>query len=227
MIGLIAAMRCEAEALSARLAQRKSVNISGMDFESGLLEGKEVVLAVSGEGKVNAALCAQTMVLAFHPSLLVNTGVAGSLSPTLRVPDVAVATSAGEHDSDLSPLGYGKGEVLIHDLPHCLFPVEKGLWEKMLAACREAGVHAEAGAILSGDQFIASEEKKAELRGRYPDAVACEMEGGAVGHAAFVNGIPFAVIRAISDNANDGRAFDPVRAAEISVAVTLRFLRKM
>ena len=227
MIGLIAAMHCEAEALCARLAQRKTVRVGGLDFETGLLEGKEVVIAVSGEGKVNAALCTQTMVLLYRPVFLINTGVAGSLSDTLRVPDVAVATAVGEHDSDISPRGYRKGEVLLHDAPHLLFEADPAAKEKLLSACAAAGVHAEAGVIVSGDQFIADEEKKRELIGRYPGAVACEMEGGAVGHVAVVNGLPFAVIRAISDNANDGRAFDPLRATEISVDITLRFLRGM
>lgn len=218
-------MQCEAQELQKNMTEVETQVVSGISFVTGKLVGKEVVLAVCSEGKVNAALCAEAMVLRYQPSLLLNTGVAGSLSPSLKVPDVAIATAVGEHDSDISPLGYQKGEVIIRDVPYRLFEADKKVVQALLAASASVGVHAEAGTIVSGDQFIADPVKKQELIDRYDGAVACEMEGGAIGHVAFVNHIPFGIIRAISDGAEDENAYDPLRAAAISVAITLKFLK--
>lgn len=214
-IGIIAAMKIEAELLKAHLTGGKSERISGIEFIAGKWNNAEVVLAVCSEGKVNAALCAEAMILRYAPNAVINTGVAGGLSPTLHVPDVAVATAVAEHDMDMSPLGYAKGDVLINDRVHSLFEADKEWTMRLLAAAEQAGSHVEAGVIVSGDAFIADPVKKEELCRRY-NAVACEMEGGAIGHTCYVNGVPFAVLRAISDTADDGTAYQPARAAAIS-----------
>lgn len=224
MIGIIAAMSCELDKLLEASTVHKTQSVSGLTFYTATLEEKEVVLTVCGEGKVNAALAAQTMILLYRPSLIVNTGVAGALSPTLSVPNVAVATATAEHDYDISPLGYGVGEVLFPGGSATYFEADGEFCAAVLAAARKAGVHAESGVIVSGDQFIADADRKAELISRF-GGIACEMEGGAIGHVAFLNGTPFAVIRAISDTADDGEKFDPLRAAEISVAITREALR--
>ena len=221
MIGIIAAMSCELEKLIEAAQIEETRTVSGLSFHIGTLSGARVVMTVCGEGKVNAALCAQTMILLYAPTLLVNTGVAGALSPTLAVPDVAVASAVCEHDYDISPLGYGKGEVLFPGGSATYFEAERRFGDAVLRAAEELGVHAECGIIASGDQFIADAAVKEGLCRDF-GAIACEMEGGAVGHVAFLNGVPFAVLRAISDNADDSTKFDPVRAAEISVALTQR-----
>ena len=226
MIAIIAAMSCELEKLLMAADIHEVRAEGGLTFHIGELEGKAVVMTVCGEGKVNAALCAQTLILLFAPELIINTGVAGALSSTLSVPDVAVGTAVCEHDYDISPLGYGKGEVLFVGGSATYFECDKRFADAVLLAAGEMGVHAEAGVIASGDQFIASEAKKEEIRQDF-GAIACEMEGGAIGHVAFLSGIPFAVLRAISDNADDGEKFDPVRAAAISVDITRRALAKM
>ena len=226
MIGIIAAMSCELEKLleAAEIEEKRSV--SGLVFYVGTLSGARVVMTVCGEGKVNAALCAEAMILMYSPSLLINTGVAGGLSPTLAVPDVAVASAVCEHDYDISPLGYGKGEVLFPGGSATYFEAEGRFADAVLRAAEEAGVHAERGVIVSGDQFIADAEVKERLRRDFC-GIACEMEGGAIGHVAFLNGVPFAVLRAISDNADDSTKFDPLRAAEISVMLTSRAISLM
>ncbi|MCQ2385106.1 MAG: 5'-methylthioadenosine/adenosylhomocysteine nucleosidase [Clostridia bacterium] len=225
-IGIIAAMRVEAEALLAEMAEKKETAVSGMTFTEGRLADIDTVLAVCGEGKVNAAVCTQTMILLFHPDKILNTGVAGALSSTLKVPDVAVATATVEHDYDLSPLGYSKGTVLIGGKEVRGYPCDGDLTEKLTEAAREAKVHAEAGVVVSGDLFVADETLKSALREDF-SGVACEMEGGAIGHVCYQNGIPYGVIRAVSDTADDGRKFDPVSASAISVDLTLRLLRKL
>ncbi|MBQ8908028.1 MAG: 5'-methylthioadenosine/adenosylhomocysteine nucleosidase [Clostridia bacterium] len=225
-IGIIAAMEVEAALLKAHLADGKTEEVSGILFTRGKWNKTEVILAVCSEGKVNAALCAEAMILRYAPSAIINTGVAGGLSPTLHVPDVAVATAVAQHDMDMSPLGYQKGDVLIHDKVHSLFEVDKALMMRLFEAAEAEGSHVEAGVIVSGDAFIADPLKKEELKRRY-NAVACEMEGGAIGHTCYVNGVPFAVLRAISDTADDGTAYEPARAAAISERILARALESL
>lgn len=223
MIGIIAAMTVELNKLKEITRVTGERKVSGLTFTEGVLEGREVVMTVCGEGKVNAALCAEAMILLYAPTLLINTGVAGALSPTLHVPDIAVASATCEHDYDISPLGYGKGEVLFPGGSAVYFKTDEAFTEAVLAAAAEQGIHAEQGVIASGDQFIADAERKAALVSLF-DGIACEMEGGSIGHVAHLNQTPFAVIRAISDSADDATAYDPERAAENSVKLTRRAL---
>lgn len=223
MIGIIAAMTVELEKLKAAATITREETVSGLTFTLGTLEGKEVVMTVCGEGKVNAALSAEAMLLRYAPTLLINTGVAGALSETMSVPDVAVATAVCQHDYDISPLGYEKGQVLFPGGSATFFEADKTAVAAFTAAARATGVHTETGVIASGDVFVADNGLKTAIRRGF-SAIACEMEGGAIGQVAFLNDTPFAVIRAISDGANDAAAFDPVRAAAISVDITRRAL---
>jgi adenosylhomocysteine nucleosidase len=223
MIGIIAAMSVELEKLKEAAVLTREETVSGLSFTLGTLEGKEVVMTVCGEGKVNAALSAEAMLLRYAPTLLINTGVAGALSETLSVPDVAVATAVCQHDYDISPLGYEKGQVLFPGGSATFFEADKTAVAAFTAAARATGVHTETGVIASGDVFVADNGLKTAIRRGF-SAIACEMEGGAIGQVAFLNDTPFAVIRAISDGANDAAAFDPVRAAAISVDITRRAL---
>ncbi len=223
MIGIIAAMSVELEKIVERMQVEEVRAVSGLTFTLGMLEGHKTVATVCGEGKVNAALCAEAMILLYAPSLIVNTGVAGALSDTLRVPDIAIATAVCEHDYDISPLGYQKGEVLFPGGSATSFFADKTFADALMRGAKELGLHAEAGMIVSGDCFIADTAKKQALVRDF-GGIACEMEGGAIGHVAFLNQTPFAVIRAVSDSAEDADGYDPVRAAVNSVALTCRAL---
>ncbi len=219
MIGIIAAMSVELEKIIERMQVEETRTVSGLTFTVGMLEGHKTVATVCGEGKVNAAMCAEAMILLYNPSLLINTGVAGALSETLRVPDIAIATAVCEHDYDISPLGYRKGEVLFPGGSATSFPADAAFADALLRGAQELSLHAEAGMIVSGDCFVADSEKKQALIRDF-GGIACEMEGGAIGHVAFLNQTPFAVIRAVSDSADDALGYDPVRAAVNSVALT-------
>lgn len=221
MIGIIAAMRVELEQLLAASEVLETKEVSGLHFTVARLSGADVVMTVCGEGKVNAALCAEAMILLYAPTLIINTGVAGALSPTLHVPDVAVARAVKEHDYDITPLGYRKGEVLFPGGSALSFEADARFADAVMRAAKELMIHAEDGVIVSGDSFIADVAVKEQLVRDF-DGIACEMEGGAIGHVAYLNGIPFGVIRAISDTADDGTKFDPERAATVSVALTRR-----
>jgi adenosylhomocysteine nucleosidase len=227
-IGIIAAMQVEAEALKRQIPDAEETVISGLTFTEGTLFGMPVVLAVCGEGKVNAAICAQTMILRYGIDLLLNTGVAGNLSDSLNVGDIVIASDTVEHDYDISPLGYAPGMVLGINKIHV--PCDGQAVALLDDIMTEIGVAHLVGTIASGDQFISGTEQKERIRSLFC-AAACEMEGAAIGHVADLNGVRFAVVRALSDNA-DGSAPEnfgafAAKAAEISVEVTGRFLKRV
>ena len=226
MIGILGAMDIELEALLADMKEKESEQISGFTFFKGNIENREVVIAKCGIGKVAAALCAQAMILRYQPSLLLHTGVAGTLTTALSVTDVAVGTSAVQHDMDTSPLGDPVG--LISGINKIYFEADKKAADLFLAIAKESGVNAIGGTIASGDQFIASAEQKARIVKNF-DAIACEMEGGAVAHAAYLAKTPFVILRAISDSADgsshmDYPTFLPI-AANRSYAMVKEFLK--
>ena len=227
-IGIIAAMQVEAEALKKKIASPRETTLSGIVFTEGKLCGMPVVLAVCGEGKVNAAICAQTMILSHKVDLLLNTGVAGNLSDALNVGDVAIASDTVEHDYDISPLGYAPGMVLGVNQIHV--PCDEDAVAMISEILTELKVKHLVGTVASGDQFISGGERKVRIKELF-HAIACEMEGAAIGHVAALNGVGFVVIRAISDNA-DGSAPEnfgafAAAAADTSVKVTERFLLRL
>ena len=227
MIGILGAMDIELEALLSDMKEKESEQISGFTFFKGKIENREVVIAKCGTGKVAAALCAQAMILRYHPSLLLHTGVAGTLTTALSVTDVAVGTSAVQHDMDTSPLGDPVG--LISGINKIYFEADKKAADLFLKIAKESGVNAIGGTIASGDQFIASAEQKARIVKNF-DAIACEMEGGAVAHAAYLAKTPFIILRAISDSADgsshmDYPTFLPIAAAR-SYAMVKTFLQR-
>ena len=228
MIGIIGAMQSETEALIAALENPIAETVSGVTYTKGILEGKEVVIATCGIGKVFAAICAQTMILRYSPTLLINSGVAGSLSKELGIGDVAVASTLVQHDMDTSPLGDPVG--LVSGINKVYFAADADASFLLVACVKAEGAKPLLGCIASGDQFICDREKKNWIRDTF-SAVACEMEGAAIAHVATVNNTPFAVLRAISDEADGEASMDYptfVRmAAARSVKVLRRFLREM
>ena len=178
MIGIIAAMNVEMESLREFIENPTSETISGIRFVSGTIDGQEVVTAVCGVGKVFAALCAQTMILRYHPDAIINTGVAGSLTNKLGIGSIAVSTAVVQHDMDTSPLG--DPVRLISGINRVEIPADHTLSGRMDACARVMGVKTLQGVIASGDQFISSEARKQEIVERF-GAIACEMEGAAIG----------------------------------------------
>jgi len=199
MIGIICAMKIEAEAIRASLSDAKSETVSGVEFTSGTLHGKKIVLAVCGIGKVFAAICTEAMILRYSPSLIINSGVAGTLTDRLSIGDIAIAKSLVQHDMDTSALGDPVG--LISGINKIHFEADEKAVSTFEKACEKTGANSVVGTIASGDQFMSDTEKKNAIRDRF-DAIACEMEGAAVAHVAFINDVPFAVLRAISDSAS-------------------------
>ena len=226
MIGIIAAMNVEMESLRSHIENPVSETIGGVTYVSGRLEGHDVVTAVCGVGKVFAALCAQAMILRYQPECIINTGVAGTLTDQLSVGDVAVSTGVVQHDMDTTPIGDPLG--LISGINKVVLPADEALAKRLTACASALGIKTLPGIIASGDQFVASAARKAFIVGHF-DAIACEMEGAAVGQACYVNGVPFCVLRAISDSADGSSHMDypafASLAAEQSVKLLLAFLK--
>ncbi len=200
MIGIITAMEKEMEALHIENASKEKVG--SITFTKGTVAGKEVVAAVSGIGKVFAAMCAEAMILTFRPDFVIHCGVAGSLSSTLGVLDLAIGTGAVQYDMDTTPLGDPLG--LISGLDLVELPCDPALSETLFSAASALGIRAEKGIIATADKFCASKADKDAIVSHFP-AIACEMEGGSVAQVCAANSVPFALFRAISDSA-DGEA---------------------
>ena len=226
MIGIIAAMNVETESLRSHIENPVCETIGGVAYVSGRLEGRDVVTAVCGVGKVFAALCAQAMILRYQPEYIINTGVAGTLTGQLSVGDVAISSGVVQHDMDTSPLGDPPG--LLSGIDKIVLPADEALSGRLAVCAQRLGINTASGVIASGDQFVASAERKAFIVRQF-GAIACEMEGAAVGQACYLSGVPFCVLRAISDSADGSSHMDfPAftrMAAEQSVRLLLAFLR--
>jgi adenosylhomocysteine nucleosidase len=196
-IGIICAMKNEAETIRSQMTDCVEETIGNQVFCKGQIGKREVVLAVCGIGKVFAAMCAQTLILIYKPDCILNSGVAGSLSPRLDILSLAVGEKLVQHDMDTSPLGDPVG--LISGLNLVYLPADAALTDAILHHAKEKGIPALGGTIASGDQFIATKEQKEIICSRF-SPIACEMEGAAIGQVCFAQGVPFGVIRAISDS---------------------------
>ena len=226
MIGIIGAMKIEIEKINEAMEEKREARVSGILFTSGKLYGKDVVTAVCGIGKVFAAICAEAMILKYEPDIIINTGVAGALADDLDIGDIVISESVLQHDMDTSPLGDAVG--LISGINIINIPSDEKLAEKV-KNCVSGFAKARLGVIASGDKFIASEVDKARIKTLF-GADACEMEGGAIGHAAYVNGVKFVVVRAISDKAHEHSAIDypafAKKSAEICAEAVKLFVKE-
>lgn len=220
MIGILSALEVESNIILKAMKGKKVSVIAGMTFTKGSLYGKDAVLATCGVSKVNAALFTQIMIDHFKPDCILLTGIAGSMDPSVKQMDLVIADKLTFHD------------VSERQLEFC-FPNQ--VWFKtdpeLSDRLRQNAEGSISGAIITGDQFITSKTIKRQLKKKFPEARAVEMEGCAVAHACYVNEVPFAVIRCISDLADNAaedsyEAFEK-KAAEKSAVVILETIRGM
>jgi adenosylhomocysteine nucleosidase len=204
-VGLIGAMDEEIRLLRSKMEDVRRLTAAGMVFHEGTIGEKRVILCKSGVGKVNAAVCAQVLIDRFEPEACIFTGVAGALDPQLGIGDIVVSRDCMQHDMDATPLGYARGTIPYQEVS--VFPADRSLVEAALQAGRQlhAGLTIE-GRVLSGDQFIADRETVRRLFEEM-NGTCVEMEGSAVAQVCHMNGIPYVVIRSMSDRA-DGSAPD-------------------
>ena len=199
-VGIIGAMKSEMDALKTHIEGASVETIAGVEYVEGTLEGVPVVAATSGIGKVAAGICAQAMILKYEPDLVINIGVAGSLTPKLNIGDIAVATAVVQHDMDTTGLGDPLGMISGIDIVE--IESSKDAVEGLIKSASDLGFNNEKGVIATGDIFVTNTERKKFITEKF-GAIACEMEGAGIGQTCYVNGVPFCVLRAISDNGDE------------------------
>lgn len=205
-LGIIGAMAVEIDALKENMKDLNVTSRAGMEFFEGTLKGLPVAVVQCGVGKVNAAMCTQILCDCFSVTHVVNTGVAGSLSAQLDIGDLVVSRDVMHHDMDCNYVGYPIGQVPGMDV--LAFPADQTLVEAAFAAAEQCNPgHTKTGRIASGDQFVAGNALKEKIVAN-TQALCTEMEGAAIAHTAYRNSVPFVVIRAISDKADDSAHMD-------------------
>ncbi len=234
-LGIIGAMDAEIEILLKCMQKNgalKQTDAGGLVFNEGQINGKTVVVVKSGIGKVNASLCAQRLIFQFGADAIINTGIAGALGGGLRIFDMAVSTDAVYHDMDAVYFGYKPTEI--PQMKCSAFPADRELIDLAKAAFQTTNAGSErkmvAGRVATGDQFISSKEAKLHIK-EICNPVCVEMEGAAIAHACYLSGVPYIILRCISDMADDTveqtYSFNEDVAAEMSAKVVLEVIKNV
>ena len=229
-IGIIGAMEVEVAILKEKMEDVRIIKKASMDFYEGILAGKKVVVVRSGIGKVNAGICAQILADVFSVDAIINTGIAGSLNKNINIGDIVLSTDVVQHDMDATGFGYRKGQI--PQMPVFFFNADDNLRRLAAEVCKEVNpdIQVIEGRIASGDQFVCDQDVKNRIVSEF-SAYATEMEGAAIGQAAYLNEIPFLVVRAISDKADGSAQMDysefEKAAVDHSVRLTLNMLARI
>ena len=229
-IGIIGAMEVEVAILKEKMEDVRIIKKASMDFYEGILAGKKVVVVRSGIGKVNAGICAQILADVFSVDAIINTGIAGSLNKNINIGDIVLSTDVVQHDMDATGFGYRKGQI--PQMPVFFLNADDNLRRLAAEVCKEVNpdIQVFEGRIASGDQFVCDQDVKNRIVSEF-SAYATEMEGAAIGQAAYLNEIPFLVVRAISDKADGSAQMDysefEKAAVDHSVRLTLNMLARI
>ena len=229
-IGIIGAMEVEVASLKSAMKVSRMLKKAQMEFLEGELEGCQAVVVRSGIGKVNAAVCTQILVDEFGVDGVINTGIAGSLKAEINIGDIVLSTDVLHHDMDATGFGYPLGQIPQMDA--FSFQADEQMRKLAKEVCEEVNpeIRVFEGRIVSGDQFISSREVKDKIKENF-DGCCTEMEGAAIAQTAYLNQIPFVIIRAISDKADDSATMDyptfEKQAVEHSVRLTRGFLKRI
>ena len=245
---VVAAMEEEIRAVLAQMPDAQCVTAAGRTFWCGHLHGHAVVAVLSRIGKVAAATTTTALLERFRPRAVLFTGAAGGLADQVRVGDLVIADELLQHDMDASPL-FARHEVPLYG--RARFPTDAGLRSVLTAACAKVLADAPGllgewvmaefrisaptvhhGLIVSGDRFVSTRDESARLRAELPDALAVEMEGAAVAQVCTDYNVPFAMVRVVSDRADDAAGADFLRfvadvASRYSAAVVEAVLRSL
>jgi adenosylhomocysteine nucleosidase len=223
-IGIIGAMEEEVVNLRESMDVISAKNVIGLDFYLGKLSGNNVVVVRSGIGKVNAAICAQVLIDLYAVDCIINVGVAGAVDKSLTIGDIVVSSDAVQHDFDTTALGDEPG--VISRMDESVFAADEQLVNLAKETVESLGYPVCVGRVASGDQFVASPEVKSKIKSLFKP-VCCEMEGAAIAHACYLNRIPFVILRAISDNADDSGDVDYERFFRESALKAASIIKKM
>ncbi|WP_217543233.1 5'-methylthioadenosine/S-adenosylhomocysteine nucleosidase [Vibrio metschnikovii] len=225
-IGIIGAMQQEVAILKDALEQRQEISQGGCTYYSGKLHGVEVILLQSGIGKVSAAVGTALLLSQYQPDVVINTGSAGGFDPSLTMGDVVISSEVRHHDADVTAFGYEIGQMAGQPAAFIADETLMSVAEQALQTMDNK--HAVRGLICTGDAFVCSEEKQNFIRQHFPTAVAVEMEAAAIAQTCHQFGVPFVVVRAISDVADKASplSFDEFLplAAQSSSAMVLKMV---
>ncbi len=203
MIGIIGAMDIEVNGIIEKMTNKTVKTISGTVFTSGKIHDRECVVAKCGIGKVNAAVAAQTMILTYRPDCIINTGIGGSTSRETHVGHVVIAKNVVQHDMDTTAIGDEPAMLFLPNESLVYIPCDEKLIIALENACESIGEKNYAvGTVATGDKFISGNENRVALHSSF-HALACEMEGGSIGQVCYINNVPFAILRSISDSMSE------------------------
>ncbi|MGI6221514.1 MAG: 5'-methylthioadenosine/adenosylhomocysteine nucleosidase [Coriobacteriales bacterium] len=210
MTGIIGAMESEVTTIKGEMSDTKVTTVSGMEFTEGTIDGNKAVVVQCGMGKVNAGICAQTLINEFGADRVIKTGVAGTLTDELSINDFVVSTDAVQHDYDVSPIGFKKGEIPYTGLVS--FPADETMRAQAVEAVKQAAPESKVleGRVCTGDQFVNTQEQIDTITSDF-GGLCAEMEGGAIAQVCYLNETPYVIIRAISDD-SDGMSFEEFQA---------------
>ncbi|OOF54836.1 5'-methylthioadenosine/S-adenosylhomocysteine nucleosidase [Rodentibacter genomosp. 2] len=227
-IGIVGAMAQEVEILKGLMTDKIETRVASTVIFEGKINGKSVALLQSGIGKVAAAIGTTALLQLAKPDIVINTGSAGGVAKGLKVGDIVISDETRYHDVDVTAFGYEKGQLPAN--PAAFLSDEK-LADLAQKTAEAQGKSVKRGLICSGDSFIHSEDKIAEIKADFPHVTAVEMEATAIAQVCYAFNVPFVVVRAISDS-GDGEAslsfeeFLPL-AAKQSSALVLGMLDKL
>ncbi len=226
MLGIIGAMDEEVNKLKEVMENVEICSKASMDFYKGIMNGKDVVVVRSGIGKVNAGICTQILVDLYSVDAVINTGIAGSLNPSIDIGDIVLSTDTVQHDMDATGFGYALG--VIPRMETSVFKADERLRKLAKEACVRVNrdVKIFEGRVVSGDQFVSDKAKKEYISDNF-DGFCTEMEGAAIAQAAYLNNIPFLIIRAISDKADDSATVDYPTFEAKAIENSVRLVKEM
>ena len=227
MTGIICALNEEVSGIIEKIEKKETKTAAKMTFYSGQINKRETVVAECGVGKVNAAMCAQIMIDLFSPDVIINSGIAGSLCSNIKIGDIVLASDCVQHDYDTTELGDPKGLIYFNDEKLINIESDRSVTKKLKNACSHLkDTQIITGKIATGDSFISDRKRRSSIASEF-NAVACEMEGGAIAQVCYRNSVPFAILRCISDDFMMNESMDYFKfkmlASEKTIGIIDRF----
>lgn len=222
-IGILGAMEPEINMIISKLEEPREITLGKFKFVTGFYKEKEVVVTECSIGKVNSAISTQAMIDYFKPDFIINTGIAGGLDSRLEILSIVIGEKLTYHDLDY--------DILTNYFPFTThFKADEKAVRLTEEIAKEENIHTLTGNIVTGDLFVEDSLKKGQLHEDY-DALCVEMEGASIAHTSFANDIPFIIIRAISDMADDGGYMTyeefKEKASDESATIVLKLLERL
>lgn len=224
MIGFICALDVEVEGIKKLMENKSERTYAKITYVSGTIHGVDVLCCECGVGKVNAAMSAQIMIDLYHPDVIINSGVAGSLSSEIKIGDIVISDDCVQHDMDGTEMGDPPGMIWFNDEKRIDIPCDLIITQRLADACKViSDSRVFRGRIASGDAFVASRDRRFGIAKTY-GALACEMEGAAIGQVCYRNAVPFSILRSISDDFNENEFVDFEKFRDIAAQKTVRIV---